>query len=108
MLIDIYENLIRIAFTNRLLVVMKLNELFNLSGKIALVTGCSRGIGKAMALGLGEAGADIIGVSLSLESGSDIEKEIIGFGRNFRPYKINLENKNDLYESIGKIKSHIR
>jgi 2-deoxy-D-gluconate 3-dehydrogenase len=49
---------------------------FNLSGKIALVTGCNKGIGKAMAIGLAEAGADIIGVSGSLESsGSDIENK---------------------------------
>ena len=51
-------------------------NLFGLSGKIALVTGCNKGIGKAMAIGLAEAGADIIGVSGSMElSGSDIEKK---------------------------------
>ena len=66
---------------------MKLNELFNLSGKTALVTGCSRGIGKAMATGLAQAGADIIGVSSSLEPGSDIEKEIIASGQKFSSYK---------------------
>ena len=49
---------------------------FDLTGKIALVTGCNKGIGKAMALGLAEAGANIIGVSGSLElTGSDIEKK---------------------------------
>jgi len=84
---------------------MKLNTLFNLSGKTALVTGCSRGIGKAMALGLAEAGADIIGVSSSLEPGSDIEKEIIALRRNFTSYKINLESRNELLDSIAKIKS---
>ena len=41
-------------------------DKFSLNGKVALVTGCKRGIGKAMALGLAEAGADIIGVSASL------------------------------------------
>ena len=39
---------------------------FDLTGKTALVTGCRRGIGMAMALGLAEAGADIIGVSASM------------------------------------------
>ena len=38
-------------------------KAFDLSGKTALVTGCNRGIGKGIALGLAEAGADIIGVS---------------------------------------------
>ena len=52
-------------------------DLFRLDGKTALVTGCKRGIGKAMALALAEAGADILGVSASLEaSGSDIEQEV--------------------------------
>jgi NAD(P)-dependent dehydrogenase (short-subunit alcohol dehydrogenase family) len=37
-----------------------LNELFNLSGKVALVTGGSKGLGKAMARGLVESGADIV------------------------------------------------
>lgn len=84
---------------------MKLNELFDLSGKTALVTGCSRGIGKAMATGLAEAGADIIGVSSSLESGSDVEKEITSLGKRFSSYKINLENRDELLNSIAKIKS---
>jgi NAD(P)-dependent dehydrogenase (short-subunit alcohol dehydrogenase family) len=37
-----------------------LKEMFNLNGKVALVTGGSKGLGKAMARGLAEAGADII------------------------------------------------
>lgn len=41
---------------------MSVMETFRLDGKRALVTGCKRGIGKAMAVALAEAGADIIGV----------------------------------------------
>src|SRR5205085_518421 len=36
------------------------SELFNLTGKVALVTGGSKGLGKAMARGLAEAGADVL------------------------------------------------
>ena len=50
---------------------------FSLKGKTALVTGCKRGIGKGMAVALAAAGADIIGVSASLEpKGSEVEKEV--------------------------------
>ena len=44
---------------------MSVLDLFKLDGKTALVTGARRGIGKAMAVALAEAGADIIGVSKS-------------------------------------------
>jgi len=47
---------------------MSVLNSFSLEGKTALVTGCKRGIGKAMAIALAEAGADIIGVSASLET----------------------------------------
>ena len=84
---------------------MRLNKLFDLSGKTALVTGCSRGIGKAMANALAEAGADIIGVSSTLQKGSDVEQEVKKAGKNFSAYTIDLGNRNELYESISKIKS---
>ncbi|PBD01943.1 2-deoxy-D-gluconate 3-dehydrogenase [Streptomyces sp. OV198] len=57
---------------------------FDLTGKLAVVTGARRGIGRAMARALGEAGADIIGVSASLEaSGSAVEKDVLATGRTF-------------------------
>jgi len=84
---------------------MKLNELFDLSGKTALVTGCSRGIGKAMATGLAEAGADIVGVSSSLRAGSEVEEKVKKSGRKFVPYTVDLGNRKSLYDSIDKIKS---
>jgi 2-deoxy-D-gluconate 3-dehydrogenase len=83
---------------------MKTN-LFDLSGKTALVTGVSRGIGKAMAEGLAEAGADIIGISSSLQVGSEVENEIKKTGKKFIPYTVDLANRKELYRSIEKIKS---
>ena len=84
---------------------MKLNELFSLSGKTALVTGCSRGIGEAMAIALAEAGADIIGVSGTLQPGSYVEQEVKKAGRKFSTYTIDLGNREALYQSIAKIKA---
>ena len=78
---------------------------FNLSGKTALVTGCKRGIGKSMTLGLAEAGANIIGVSASLEtSGSDVEKEVTALGRSFAGYACDFSDRDAVYRFIGKVK----
>ncbi|MCX8497111.1 MAG: SDR family oxidoreductase [Akkermansiaceae bacterium] len=70
---------------------------FDLSGKTALVTGCKRGIGFAMAEGLAEAGANIIGVSASLEtSGSDIEKAVTALGRTFSGYQCDFSKPDEV------------
>jgi 2-dehydro-3-deoxy-D-gluconate 5-dehydrogenase len=68
-------------------------DLFRLDGKTALVTGCTRGLGRAMAVALAEAGADIVGVSRSLEAGSDVEREVLQAGRTFRPYRCDFADR---------------
>jgi len=86
---------------------MSILKSFDLTGKTAIVTGCKRGIGKAMALGLAEAGADIVGVSVSLEkSGSDIEKKITALGRNFKAYQADFSNRKALYNFINSVKEN--
>ncbi|HVY74116.1 MAG TPA: SDR family oxidoreductase [Puia sp.] len=78
--------------------------LFDLSGKWALVTGCNKGIGKAMAIGLAEAGADIIGVSASLAArDSEVEKEVISVGRKFRAYQCDFSSRDALYAFIKQL-----
>ena len=83
---------------------MNLQTLFNLTGKTALVTGCDKGIGKALTLALAEAGADIIGASLSLEEGSEVELQAKELGRKFTPYKVDLSDRDSLYDFINKVK----
>jgi len=85
---------------------MAILDFFTLKGKTALVTGCNKGIGKGMAIGLAEAGADIIGVSGSLElSGSDVEKQVTALGRKFKAYQANLSDRASLYAFIEKAKA---
>ncbi|MBA4197075.1 MAG: 2-deoxy-D-gluconate 3-dehydrogenase [Chitinophaga sp.] len=82
------------------------NNLFSLEGKTALVTGCNRGIGKAMAVGLAEAGANIIGVSATLAlSGSEVEKEILALGKTFKAYQADFSDRKSVYAFIEKVLS---
>jgi 2-deoxy-D-gluconate 3-dehydrogenase len=81
-------------------------DKFRLDGKVALVTGCKRGIGKAMAVALAEAGADIIGVSATLEqSGSEVEKEVQLTGKSFAAYTCDFSDRPSLYNFITAVKS---
>lgn len=67
---------------------------FDLSNRTALVTGCKRGIGRAMAVALAEAGADIVGVSASLETeGSNVEREVTALGRSFQAYQCDVSDR---------------
>ena len=85
---------------------MNFLDQFSLKGKTALVTGCKRGIGKAFAVALAQAGADIIGVSASLEaSGSDVEKEVEAEGRKFYAYQCDFSDRKALYAFIEKVKA---
>lgn len=79
-------------------------DQFRIDNKIALVTGCLSGIGLAMAVGLAEAGADIIGVSSGMKSeGSEVEKSVLAAGRKFFPYQCDFSNRNSLSAFIKKV-----
>jgi 2-deoxy-D-gluconate 3-dehydrogenase len=80
-------------------------DKFDLSGKTALVTGCKRGIGKAMAEALADAGADIIGVSASLNEGSDVEKAVVALGRRFHAFQCDFSDREALNAFIKKVKA---
>jgi 2-deoxy-D-gluconate 3-dehydrogenase len=77
----------------------------DLTGKTALVTGARRGIGRAIAIALAEAGADIVGVSHHLEPGSEVEQDIRALGREFWGYSADLGDRGALYSAIASIRA---
>jgi len=78
---------------------------FRIDGKIALVTGCSRGIGKALAIGLAQAGADIVGVSATLQPASPVEREITALGRSFKGFACDFSNRKSVYDLIHRLQT---
>ena len=81
-------------------------DQFKLDGKTALVTGCRRGLGRAFAQALAEAGADIVGVSASLEpAGSEVEQDVVALGRRFKGYSCDFSDRQALYAFIERVKA---
>ena len=87
---------------------MGILDQFKLDGQTALVTGCKRGIGRAFAQALAEAGADIVGVSATLESsGSEIEQDVVARGRSFKGYACDFADRKALYAFIEQVKADV-
>jgi len=81
------------------------SNAFNLEGKTAIVTGSNRGIGQAMAIGLAEAGADIIGVSSSFPKASETQKVVESLGRKFSRYNADFSDRESVYAFIKEVKA---
>lgn len=80
---------------------------FDLTGRTALVTGCRRGIGRAAAVALARAGADIAGVSVSLGADDAVSGEIAELGRQFQPYRCDLADRKAVHELARKVASDL-
>jgi 2-deoxy-D-gluconate 3-dehydrogenase len=81
---------------------------FRLDGKTAVVTGARRGIGKAMAVALAQAGANIVGVSATLEpAGSEVEGEVTARGRTFRGYACDFADRAAIYRLVEALRRDV-
>ncbi len=76
-------------------------EQFNLQGKVAIVTGASRGLGKGVAIALAEAGADVVGVGVSDSSAT--AESVTALGRRYLAITADLSDKESAKTSIAYI-----
>ena len=77
-------------------------EIFSLKGKVALFTGGSRGLGKAMAIGLAKAGADVAVVGRKLDQ--DVIDQISAQGVRGKFYEYDLANIDGIAALVGEVK----
>lgn len=71
-------------------------DQFRLDGKVAIVTGGSRGLGRSIALGLAEAGADVVVASRTLAGVQMVAEEIEQRGRRSLPLKVDVSRQSDV------------
>ena len=73
---------------------------FSLNGQVALITASSKGIGKACALALARAGADIILGLKQVDTAKELVEQIQKMGREVLPVKMDVTKMNEIHESI--------
>jgi 3-oxoacyl-[acyl-carrier protein] reductase len=81
--------------------------MFDLTGQIALVTGGSQGIGRATALALAEAGADVAVMARSLDKCEAVAEEINALGRRALAVPGDLGNEEDIKAAVAKVAAEL-
>jgi len=74
-------------------------DQFRLDGKVALVTGGSRGLGFGMAVALAEAGADVISIQRT-SSSEALAERVTSIGRRFLPLALDISSKTAAQEAL--------
>lgn len=81
--------------------------MINLTGKVALVTGSSRGIGRACALRLAEAGADmVVNYVMNRQAAMDLADTISDLGRRVLVVKADVSEEDDVRSMMKAVKEH--
>jgi NAD(P)-dependent dehydrogenase (short-subunit alcohol dehydrogenase family) len=76
-------------------------ELFDLSDKVALVTGTSRGLGQYFARALAKAGADLVITSRDISRLNEFKQEIESLGRKALPVQLDVLSQKDIENMVG-------
>jgi NAD(P)-dependent dehydrogenase (short-subunit alcohol dehydrogenase family) len=79
---------------------------FDLGDQVALVTGASRGLGKAISLALANAGADVALGLRDASSGADVVREIEALGRQAFPVQLDVRRLDQISEAIESVAAH--
>ncbi len=82
---------------------MTVNELFSLKGKVAIVTGASRGLGEEMAKGLAEAGADLVLCSRKLEMCERVASEVEKLGVKAYARRCDITSEAEVEAVVGEV-----
>lgn len=77
-----------------------MQELFDLTGKVAIVTGTSRGLGQYFGRALAKAGADLVITSRDLSRLSEFKREIEGLGRKALPVQLDVLSQSDIQNMV--------
>lgn len=78
-------------------------NLFDLSTKVAVVTGAARGLGQAAAVGLATYGADVAAIDLAAETCADTCREIETLGRTCRTYACDVADEKGVEAAVSRI-----
>jgi len=81
--------------------------MFDLTGRTALVTGASRGLGERFAITLAKAGADLVVTSRSIESLQKITAEIEALGRKCTPIVLDVSSFESIQEAVRNVKAKV-